>query len=297
MRRAAVVVHPAKHEDIEDFRKAVCKAMVDGGWAEPLWLETKQDDTGERLARQAVRSGVELVLACGGDGTVSACTAGVAGSGIPLGLLPCGTGNLLARNLGLPSSLDEALVVAMTGSDRPLDVGQINDRPFVVMAGMGFDAEMLVGASEDAKKRMGWLAYVLSALRHLGDRPTWVKMRADGGRPRRCLASSVVIGNVNSLRGGIRLIPDAVPDDGILDVAILTARGWAGWLQLAADVLLRRSTNRLRYLKCRELQVDVSRALRWEVDGEVEGFARRLTVIVQPASLLVRVPANDGTDR
>jgi len=291
MRRAAVVMHPGKVHDAAGFRSTVELAMADGGWAEPLWLETKPDDTGERLTRQALRSGVELVLACGGDGTVSACVAGAAGSGVPLGLLPCGTGNLLARNLGLPASLDEALAVALTGSDHPLDVGLINDRTFVVMAGIGFDAEMLGGASEDAKARMGWLAYVLSGLRHMGDRPTWVRLRADGGRAWRCLASSVVIGNVGSLRGGIRLMPDARPDDGLLDVAVLTARGWAGWLQLAVDVTLKRSTSRLRYLACRELRVDVSRAWRWEVDGDVEGFARRLIVTVQPGSLLVRVPA------
>jgi Diacylglycerol kinase catalytic domain len=111
-RRAAVVIHPAKHDDMDGFRAVVRTAMTELGWAEPLWLETRPDDTGERLAREAVRSGVDLVLASGGDGTVTACVSGVAGSGVPLGVLPCGTGNLLARNLAL----------ALTGSDRRLDV-------------------------------------------------------------------------------------------------------------------------------------------------------------------------------
>jgi diacylglycerol kinase (ATP) len=100
-RRAAVVIHPAKHDDMDGFRAAVPTAMTELGWAEPLWLETSLDDTGEGLAREAARSGVDLVLASGGDGTITACVGGVAGSGIPLGVLPCGTGNLLARNLGL----------------------------------------------------------------------------------------------------------------------------------------------------------------------------------------------------
>jgi diacylglycerol kinase family enzyme len=123
VRRAAVVIHPAKHDDIDGFRATVSKAMADCGWAEPLWLETRPDDTGERLAREAVRSGVDLVLASGGDGTITACAGGIAGTRVPLGVLPCGTGNLLARNLGLPLSLDEALAVALTGSNRRLDVG------------------------------------------------------------------------------------------------------------------------------------------------------------------------------
>jgi diacylglycerol kinase (ATP) len=286
-----VVIHPAKHDDMDGFRALVRKAMTELGWAEPLWLETRPDDTGERLAREAVRSGVDLVLASGGDGTVTACVSGVAGSGIPLGVLPCGTGNLLARNLGLPLSLDEALTVALTGSDLRLDVGTANGRPFVVMAGIGFDAEMLKGASEETKERMGPAAYVLSALRHLHDRPTRMVLRADGGPPRRRWASGVIIGNVGSLQGGVRLLPGAVPDDGVLDVAVLAARGWTGWFRLAADVLLRRSTGRLTQLTCRELLVDAGHARPWEVDGEVAGRTRQLRVTLQPGKLLLRVAA------
>jgi diacylglycerol kinase family enzyme len=290
-RRAAVVIHPAKHDDMDGFRAVVRTAMAELGWAEPLWLETRPDDTGERLAREAVRSGVDLVLASGGDGTVTACVGGVAGSGVPLGVLPCGTGNLLARNLGLPLSLDEALTAALTGSDRRLDVGMANGRPFVVMAGIGFDAEMLEGTSDESKKHMGWAAYVLSALRHLGDRPARVVLRVDSCPPRRRWASGVIIGNVGSLQGNVVLLPGAVPDDGVLDVAVLAARGWAGWLRLAADVLLRRRTGRLGRLACRELLVDAGRAWSWQVDGEVAGFTRQLRVTLQPGNLLLRVPA------
>jgi diacylglycerol kinase (ATP) len=295
VRRAAVVIHPAKHDDLDGFRATVRKAMTDLGWAEPIWLETRPDDTGERLAREAVRSGVDLVLASGGDGTVTACVSGVAGSGVPLGVLPCGTGNLLARNLGLPLSLDEALAVALTGSDRRLDVGMANGRPFVVMAGIGFDAEMLDGADERLKNRVGWAAYVLSALRQLRERPVRMVLRADSGPRQRRWANGVIIGNVGSLQGNVSLLPDAVPDDGVLDVAVLAAWGWTGWLRLATDVLLRRRTGRVAHLTCRELVADASRARRWEVDGEVAGFTRRLRVTVEPGRLLVRVPGTAVT--
>jgi diacylglycerol kinase family enzyme len=297
VRRAAIVINPAKHDDMDAFRAAVRKAMTDLGWAEPLWLETRPDDTGERLAREAVRGGAGLVLASGGDGTVAACAGGVAGSGIALGVLPCGTGNLLARNLGLPLSLDEALTVALTGSDRRLDVGTANGRPFVVMAGIGFDAKMLAGASEELKKQMGWAAYVLSALRHLGDRPVRMVLRTDSGPPRRQWASGVIVGNVGSLQGNVRLLPDAVPDDGVLDVAVLAAWGWAGWLRLATDVLLGRKTGRLGRLACRELLVDVGRPWPWQLDGDVAGFTRQLRVALQPGNLLVRVPATAAAER
>ncbi len=295
VKRAAVVVHPAKHDDIGGFRTTVNKAMADRGWAEPLWLETRPDDTGERLAREAVRAGVDLVLASGGDGTIAACVGGIAGSGVPLGVLPCGTGNLLARNLGLPLSLDEALAVALTGSDRRLDVGAANGRPFVVMAGIGFDAEMLDGADERLKNRVGWAAYVLSALRHLRERPVRMTLRADGGPPQRRWASGVIVGNVGSLQGNLRLLPDAAPNDGVLDVVVLAASGWTGWLRLAADVLLRRRTGRVTQLTCHKLTVQAGRARPWEVDGEVAGTTRQLRVTLEPGCLLVRVPArNDG---
>jgi YegS/Rv2252/BmrU family lipid kinase len=289
VRRAAVVMHPGKHDDADGFRAAVRAAMSDLGWAEPLWLETRPDDTGERLAAEAVRSGADLVLASGGDGTVAACVAGVAGSPVPLGVLPCGTGNLLARNLGLPLALDEALAVALTGPDRRLDVGTANGRPFVVMAGIGFDAEMLDGTDERLKSWLGWGAYVLAALRQLRDRPVRMVVRADGGPPQRRWASGVIVGNVGSLQGNVRLLPDAVPDDGVLDVAVLAARGWTGWLRLAADVLLRHRTGRVARLTCRELTIRASRARPWEVDGEVAGYTHELRVTVTPGSLLIRV--------
>jgi diacylglycerol kinase family enzyme len=291
MTRAAVIFHPLKHDDLNVFRAAVCQAMTDLGWAAPLWLETRADEPGELLVEKALRAGVGLVVASGGDGTVTACVAGLAGSGIPLGVLPAGTGNLLARNLGLPLSLDDALAVALTGTDRRLDVGIANGRPFVVMAGVGFDAEMLGGASDQLKKRVGWAAYILSAVRHFRERPMTIAVRADGATVQQRRASGVIIGNCGSLPGGIPLLPGAAPDDGLLDVAFLAATGWTGWLLLATGLLLRRRTRRLRNLTCRELLIDLDIERPWEADGEVIGPTRQLRVGIQPGALLVRVPS------
>lgn len=295
--RAAVIFHPLKHDDLDAFRAAVSKTMTDLGWAAPLWLETRAGEPGRLLVEEAMRAGVDVVVASGGDGTVTACAAGLAGSGIPLGVLPTGTGNLLARNLGLPISLDDALAVALTGADRRLDIGIANGRTFAVMAGVGFDALMLGDASEQMKKRVGWPAYVLSALRHLGERPMRIVVRADGTAPRQSWANGVIIGNVGSLPGRIPLLPGAAPDDGFLDVAFLTARGWMGWLLLAINVLLRRRTGRLRNLACRELLIDLDQERPWEADGEVVGPTRQLRVGIRPGSLLVRVPAAGTASR
>jgi YegS/Rv2252/BmrU family lipid kinase len=290
-RRAGVIANPTKHEDIGKLRDAVRAAMSEHGWDEPLWYETTADDPGTGQAAQAIREGAGLLLACGGDGTITACVEALSGTGIPLGILPLGTGNLLARNLGLPLDVDAALVTALTGSDRRLDAGSANGHTFVVMAGLGFDAKMLGDSSELLKERLGWLAYVLSALRHLRDRPVRVSLVADDGPPMRVRASAVIVGNVGWLQGGIRLLPDAAPDDGTLDAVVLTARSWAGWIRLAARVLLRRPADgQMTWMQFQRLTITADREQPWELDGEVMGGTRRLMITTLPGRLLLRVP-------
>jgi YegS/Rv2252/BmrU family lipid kinase len=291
MRQAAVVMNPTKLDDDEAFRTTVRRAMDDHGWPEPLWLETTPEDPGLGQATSAVAAGVDLVLACGGDGTVAACAEGVAGTGVPLAIIPLGTGNLLARNLGVPTGLEEALEVALGDEQQPIDAGQVNGTLFVVMAGLGLDARMLSGTSEPLKKRLGWLAYAIAAVRHLGDRPMRVTVSADGGRPRRMRVSALIVGNVGWLRGGLPLLPDARPDDGMLDAVALVARGVTGWLSVAAHILLRRPAHgRVYRVQFTELQVRLGRDQPWELDGEVMGSTRRLTVVAQPGGLLLRMP-------
>jgi YegS/Rv2252/BmrU family lipid kinase len=290
-RRAAVIANPTKHDNVAKLRDAVRAAMSEHGWDEPLWYETTADDPGTGQAAQAIREGAGLLLACGGDGTITACVEALSGTGIPLGILPLGTGNLLARNLGLPLDVDAALVTALTGSDRRLDAGSANGHTFVVMAGLGFDAKMLGDSSEPLKKRLGWLAYVLSALRHLRDRPVRVSLVADDGPPMRVRASAVIVGNVGWLQGGIRLLPDAAPDDGTLDAVVLTARSWAGWIRLAARVLLRRPADgQMTWMQFQRLTITADREQPWELDGEVMGGTRRLMITTLPGRLLLRVP-------
>jgi YegS/Rv2252/BmrU family lipid kinase len=265
--------------------------MDDHGWDEPLWLETTPEDPGRGQAKSAASARVDLVLACGGDGTVTACAEGITGTGIPLAIIPMGTGNLLARNIGLPMGLEEALEVALGGVQQPIDAGRVNGTLFVVMAGLGLDAQMLSDTSEPLKKRVGWFAYAISAVRHLGDRPMRVTVRADGRRRRRMRANALIVGNVGWLRGGLPLLPDARPDDGMLDAVVLTAAGLTGWLAVAAGVLLRRPAHgRIYRVQFTELQVTLDQDQPWELDGEVMRPARHLTVVAQPGGLLLRMP-------
>jgi diacylglycerol kinase family enzyme len=291
--RAAVVVNPVKAGDPGKFRQTVEAALAEHGWTDPMWLETTPEDPGQGQARTAADEGADLVLACGGDGTVTASAAGLAGTGIPLAVIPLGTGNLLARNLGLPIDLDAALTVALTGRDRQLDAGLANGSLFLTMAGLGVDAKMLAGTSEQVKKRFGWAAYLAAGLRHLWDWPMRVTLRTDAGPPLRRRASGVIVGNVGKLQGGLALLPEAQPDDGRLDLVVLTAWGWVGWLAVVLHVLLRHPGPTFQVVRrtFAELRIDTERAQLWEVDGEVMGRTRQLVITVQPGALVVRVPA------
>ena len=286
-----MVVNPIKIDDLDLFKKKVGAALAARGWDEPMWLATTPADPGCGQATEAANAGVDLVMAAGGDGTVTACAAGLAGHLVPLAILPVGTGNLLAVNLGVPLDLTQALDAALTGVDRKIDLGVANGRPFVAMAGLGIDAKMLRGASESAKKRFGYSAYVVALLRHLGDRPLRVAVRTDGGRQKKYSASGIVIGNVGWLHRGIRLLPQAKPDDGLLDAAVLTSRGLTSSIMLGLRILLRREGDHIVRGSFRSLRIRVDRAQLWQLDGEVVGTTTELKVGLHHEKLLLRVPA------
>jgi YegS/Rv2252/BmrU family lipid kinase len=295
--RAAFIVNPTKSDELGALREAVTAAMAKVGWEPPLWLETTEDDPGRGQAEDAIKQGVAVVLVCGGDGTITACASALANSGVPLAIVPAGTGNLLARNLELPLDRDAALEIALTGSDRALDVGTLDGEPFVVMAGMGLDAVMLSDASEALKARIGWAAYVVSAARHLRDRPVEVELTGDDAAPIHRRIHGLVVGNVGRLQGGVPLLPDAHPDDGFLDVVVLTPLGPAGWLRLAVAVLLRRENSpQFDRLRVKSLKVRAGRAMPCERDGEVCDSRRDARLDIMAGALLVRcIPVESAT--
>lgn len=289
--RSAVVVNPVKVTDLDDFRRTVDGALAAAGWPEPTWYETTVEDPGRGQAAAAVQAGAEVVFACGGDGTVMACVTALAGTDVALAVLPQGTGNLLAANLGLSNDLAAGLEVAVERGMRRLDVGVVDDQCFAVMAGMGFDAQMLDSTSETTKKRIGWPAYLVGAAKHLRDRPMRVSIRIDDGPPLRRRARSVLIANVGRLQGGVRLLTDAEPDDGWLDVAVLTPRTLGHWLAMGWAVLRRRdSVPRMEVLRGRKVVITSNRAQPRQLDGDLIEPGRSLKAHIRPESLWLCVP-------
>ena len=291
-RRAAVIVNPTKVSDMAEERLAVTAYLAAAGWDPPLWLETRLDELGIGHAQHAATQGVDVVFACGGDGTIMSVITGLAGSGVPLAILPAGTGNLLARNLELPQDRDACLRIGTTGADRKIDVGRIDDRyRFAVMAGMGLDAAMIMDAPPKLKARIGWPAYAVSAVKHIFDRRMHVTITVDDDAPVELRARGVVIGNVGRLQAGMLLMPEAQPDDGILDVAVLVPKTLRHWLVLSWHVMSRRpaaARAKIVHFRGRRIHILADRPEPREIDGDLIEPGTEMTIVVEPQALIVR---------
>jgi YegS/Rv2252/BmrU family lipid kinase len=297
--RVAVVFNPATGGGDAAGRKRDTREALEGAGLEVLWLETTPEDPGQGQTAKALAEGVELVMAQGGDGTVMACVTGLAGTEVPLAVLPGGTGNLLATNFDVPADLEGAVGVALDGDRVRLDVAAMDDDRFVVMGGIGFDAAMLRDADPRLKEHLGAVAYVLSGFRQLRRRPTRFRLRLDDRRIERT-GQGVLVGNLGRLQGGLPVMPDARPDDGLLDVAVLQTRTLVDWLALAVRVLLRRRRKdpQLEAFQARRVEIDCDRPQPVERDGDPLDTPRdHLVIEVVPKALTLCVPPPKGPER
>ena len=293
----AVILNPIKIDDTEPFKERVGAAARAAGWDEPMWFETTVDDAGASMARAAVAAGADVVVVAGGDGTIRVVCAEMAGTGVPVGIIPVGTGNLLARNLGIPLSHELAVDTVLNGQDQAIDTVRIDGDDldptrFVVMAGLGLDAAIMADAPEALKARIGWPAYVVAGARQLRYPALRVDISVDGAEPVRRRARTVVIGNVGSLQAGIPLLPDAMVDDGLLDVVVIAPRKVFGWIPVMARVLTRGRTvdEQLDRYTGRTVDITAAHAAPRQLDGDLVTPGTRIHAEVEPGRLLVRVP-------
>ena len=295
-RRLAVVVNPAKIDDLAQTKEFIEDGCRADGW-HVTWHETTKDEPGESQARQAVAEGAQLVCSLGGDGTVRAVAAGLVDGEIPLGILPGGTGNLLARNLGVPvDDLTAALRVALAGTSRKVDVGSVrwDDGPeqiFLVIAGMGLDARMIGDADERIKKAVGWPAYLLSGLRGLFDPGFSARIASPGRREGSRRARAVVVGNCGQLPGGLDLMPGAKLDDGVLDLILAAPRGLFGWLGVVRELVTGRGNRSLRRFAADAAEIRLGRPVLAQLDGDPVGLRTTMSVRVRAGALTVLAPA------
>lgn len=316
---AAVVYNP-RTVDLARLRTSVNAAASAAGWSESLWFSTSLEDAGQHATRHALRQGVSVVIAVGGDGTARAVAEGLRDSDVPLGILPTGTGNLLARNLELlRGSLDKSAAIAFSGVNRSIDLGvaamttasgETTDHVFLVLAGVGLDAEMIANTRPHLKRQLGWLAYVDAGVRVIAKgEPFRVRYSVTGRPERAARVSSVMVANCGVMPGNMLFLPDARIDDGILDIAVLQPKGVLGWLQIWRrvswdNVVLRRSSIGRHIIRLSEpgsertmttfqsgdIRISLDHPQEFELDGDQFGRVRSVFLHTDPGGLTVRVP-------
>lgn len=313
--RVAFVANPTK-PGIAEVREQALRACSIRYLPQPMWLWTTEDDPGTGQARKAIEGGADVVVAVGGDGTVRAVAEALAGTDVALAIVPMGTGNIFARNYDLPLGDTPALLrTALEGTERRVDVGWLEitrgdsaasdgRHLFLVMAGAGLDAEMVSGANDRLKRKLGWLAYFFAAVKHLRERRITVSVAVDDHAPVKGQMRTVLLANVGKLPGGFQLIPDASAEDGILDIATLDARaGIVGWTELFGNVVAQGAglrqpeilkafgASRIDHASGRSVRIEMAQPQRVQVDGELVGRATRIEAEVDPHALVLRVPA------
>lgn len=308
-----IVWNPSKVERAE-LESALERAMASSGVHPAVtWAETGEEDPGGAAAEVLVGAGVDLIIAAGGDGTVRAVAEhlGESHADVELGIAPLGTGNLLARNLGVPlADLAAALERALTAEARPIDLGwaeleidgEEHRRAFAVMAGFGIDAHMITETDDDLKERAGWLAYLESLGRAVSASEVIdVELDLDEQPIEATRAHTVIVGNCGTLQGGLALLPDADPADGELDVLILDAEGLGGWLGTLRNMVWDNGLKRMLggeevaesgehtiHRRARSIGIDLAEPRVFEVDGEDLGETRRIAVTTQADAIRVR---------
>lgn len=314
----AVVHNPTKatRDDLEPY---IAPAAAAAGHRVVRWYETSEDDPGQGCTQQALADGALLVLVAGGDGTVRAVAESIADTDAKLALIPSGTGNLLARNIAVPhQNTADAVHVAFHGHPRPIDIGQVRlhradgeseEHGFLVMVGLGIDAEVMASTNANLKRAVGWLAYVEAGMRALPKaRPFRTRYALDGGATHSAHVMTILVGNSGTLPGGIILLPDAALDDGRLDIAVLQPRGFFGWLKIWSKVrwensILKRSAlgraiipgergrrgNAITYLRSATVDLRVDEPRMIEIDGDEFGDVVRAEYSVRRHALTVMV--------
>jgi len=307
-RRAAIVYNPTKVGSVDLFRRQIAATLAEHDWADPLWYETTPDHAGRSQARAALGLGVNLVIAAGGDGTITAVGQALAHSGVPLAILPSGTANLLARNVRLPLDEPAALTVALTGTPQAVDLVKITTDDFegysASISGIGLDAQIMADTTNDAKRFWGNAAYAWSILGNLNGEPHDFHLTLDDGPAIDRHAVFTLIGNTSLLQVPVTLFPQASYDDGVFDILVATPQNFGDWTVIGTKLLAGKPSDLdpataqpdgpLEYAQARRLVITTDRPVTFEVDGDPIGATSRLVAEIQPKALLVMGPGAIG---
>lgn len=295
MTKVAVIAHSKKvlGAGLGRFRDL----LHEQGVTDPIWFEVPKSRKAPARFKEAVKMGAELIFVWGGDGSVQRCIDASIGSDVTIAIMPAGTANLLANNLGIPIDMDQAVQIGLHGRNRTLDVGKMNGEHFAVMAGVGLDALMIRDADAGLKDRFGRAAYIWTGARHLRAAPVQTKIKIDGKTWFDDKASCVLVANVGSIGGGVTAFEHATPDDGKLDIAVMTADGAWQWMRTLTRATIGHAEKSplVQMTQAAKITVKTAKSLPYELDGGARVKTDELRVKVVPHAVTVRVPAAAAT--
>ncbi len=289
--KVAVVAHVGK--TLGGGLAELRQSLSDNGVTEPIWSEVAKSRYAPKRVRQAINDGAKLIVVWGGDGMVQQCIDVVAGTDVALAIIPAGTANLLATNLNIPLDIGESVRIALHGVRRRLDVGRINGECFAVMGGAGFDGVLMADVSTADKEHLGRVAYMRSSVKAIKAKRAKTDIRVDGARWYSGPASCVLVGNVGTVTGGLRVFDGAKPDDGLLDVGVVSAEGFAQWARVLGRVVARAEIDHSPFVqstKASKIDVRFDRKMPYEIDGGARKKTRELKIRVRPHAVIVCVP-------
>ncbi|MBW3083007.1 diacylglycerol/lipid kinase family protein [Bifidobacterium phasiani] len=316
--RYAFVINPSKPQ-ADEYRRRIRRYCEERGLTEVQFIDTQLDKSGRVCAQEALANGADVVVAVGGDGTVRTVASALSGTGHALGIVPIGTGNLFARNMGIPvDDVDAALAVATSHGSKLVDMGRLtildneqedHGHAFLIIAGIGFDAQMIDDTDPELKKNISWLAYFTGAFKHLFApkyRGSVSITSPDGSTHTRTKLTfrTLMAGNCGQIPG-FSLMPEASYDDGLLDFELIdTSGGLIGWANLFGDVVHQTVTGKAQQsplstnstidqVQGVSAEVRLEKPALAEVDGDILRETRHIRFTVERRALTVRVP--EGT--
>ena len=293
MTRIAVIAHAGKTfgGGLPELRKELARQGVD----DPLWIEVPKSRYVPKQVKRALAEGAELLFAWGGDGTVQRCVDTLAGADTALAILPAGTANLFATNLGIPQDIEQAVAIGLRGDRQKLDVGRFDGEHFAVMAGVGFDASMIQKADGSLKDRFGRVAYVWTGSQNLRAKPFKAKIKVDGAPWYEGAASCILVGNVGHLFGGVEVFEDASPTDGRIEIGVVSADGVVDWMRTLARTAVGQAERSplVQATTATKIKVKLNRKVLYEVDGGDRKKIKSFTISVEPGAVTMCLPKKE----
>jgi len=290
--KATLIVNPVSGTGDPEKRRKLLKDITKKlNWS-GNYIETTKKKSAFHIAKTEIEKGIKHIVICGGDGTIMEALSAIVNKKITLGIVPLGTGNLLARNLNLPLNTKEAMYIAFYGNLLEIDIGRANRTYFSLIAGMGIDADIMKETNSELKDKLDLFAYVALTLKNLQKSSGIYKITLDHKKPFIVKAKTILASNMGKLMGGIELVPFADPQNGSLQLGIIKARSIRSWINISAHALIGRIDNSPHYevYNARKIKIRSLNGPRiYECDGNHFPKTELLSIDIYPKSISVMV--------